>query len=73
MRVRMKPELWNSLGLDELEKYNLALCCFYLGRGIEETRDLLLRDPSDPEVLYVLETAVYSGLDLDKDTITRSE
>lgn len=68
----MKPHLWDSLGLDEPERYNLALCCFYLGRGVEETRDLLSRGPDDTEVLYVLETAVYSGLDMSTDTITRS-
>lgn len=73
MRVRMKSELWDALKLDDPERYNLALCCFYLGKGVEETRDLLNRDNSDSEVLYTLETAVYSGLNLSTDTITRSK
>lgn len=72
MKVRMRKELWDSFGLDRADSYNLALCCFYLGKGLEETRDLLERRPDDPEVLYTIETAVYSGLNPDVDSIVKT-
>lgn len=67
----MKSVLWSALGLDDPAQYHLALSCFYLGKGVEETRDLLSRGVSDPEVLYVLETAAFSGLDTTSDIIEK--
>lgn len=68
----MPAHLWNELGIDDPEHYNLVLCCFYLGKGLLETRDLLARGQDDPEVSFVLETAVFSGLDLTRDSITKT-
>lgn len=72
MRLRIKGVLWNSLGLVDPTAYHLALSCFYLGKGVEETRDLLSRGSSDPEVLYVMETAAFSGLDPTSDRIEKA-
>lgn len=68
----MPARQWSDFGLDDPERYNLVLCCFYLGRGLIETSELLDRGPDDPEVVYVLETAVFSGLDLNRDKIVRT-
>lgn len=67
----MKAVLWDELNLDDPSNYHLALSCFFVGRGVEETRELLKRGSTDPEVRYVLETAAFSGLNVDSDNITR--
>lgn len=72
MQVRIKSHLWNSLALDDPERYDLALCSFYLGRNVEETRDLLNRPRSDSEVQYAHETAVLSGLNSNLDCIIQA-
>lgn len=69
VQVRIKTHVWNSLQLDDAERYNLALCSFFLGRNVEETRDLLNRPYNDAEVQYVHETAVLSGLNSNLDCI----
>lgn len=33
MRLVMQPTLWAELGLGDPDRYWLALCCFYLGKG----------------------------------------
>lgn len=72
MKLKMNEVLWRALDLDVPSKYFLALSCFYLGKGVEETRELLSRPHHDPEVAFVLEAAAFSGLDPNVDFIEKT-
>lgn len=72
MQLYMKAVLWDALQLDDEHNYRLALCCFYLGRGVEEVRDLISRRKDDPEVKYVLSTAMFAGINFDLDVIRKT-
>lgn len=72
MKLRMKPVLWNALDLDVERHYDLARCCFYLGRGVEETRYILSLKDDHLEVQFVLSSATLSGYDPDVDVIIKS-
>lgn len=73
MIVTIHSHTWDQLGLDDPQRYVLALSCFYLGKGIHETMNLLSRDPSDSEVVYVSGTAMYSGMSMKTDFIRKAE
>lgn len=42
MRLVMEPVLWDELGIDSPERYELALCCFYLGRELKRRETFCL-------------------------------
>lgn len=71
MELKVQSYLWNDLALDDSGRYMLALACFYLGKGVEETRDVLNRDPSDREVAFIVSTAAFCGLNPETDTIEK--
>lgn len=70
MNVVMKKPTWNALGLDSPVRRNVALAAFYLGMNVLEIEDLLSRAEHDPELEYVVSTAVLSGLSSDKDKLS---
>lgn len=72
MKVKLYRTQWIELGLDEDSNYRIALACFYLGFGFEETRRLV-KHPlglNHPDVKDAMDIAVFSGLDPSKDSIT---
>lgn len=71
MNLVIQPVLWESLGLDDDRRYWLTMCCFYVGKGVEETRELLSRNPSDPDVLFTEYVATLSGLSRTRDSMKK--
>lgn len=70
MKVKLYRTQWIELGLDEGSNYRIALACFYLGFGFEETRRLVKLGLDHPDVKDAMDIAVFSGLDPSKDSIT---
>lgn len=65
MAVLILQTLWDALGLDDPAKHDLASRCFFLGRGVEETRRILQGyDPKEAD--DVIEISSLSGYDVIK-------
>lgn len=65
MAVLILQTLWGALGLDDPAKLDLASRCFFLGRGVEETRRILQGyDPKEAD--DVIEISSLSGYDVIK-------
>lgn len=65
MAVLILQALWEALGLDDPSRHDLASRCFFLGRGVEETRRIL--NGFDPhEARDVVEISTLSGYDVIK-------
>lgn len=65
MAVLVLQALWDALGLDDPARHDLASRCFFLGRGVEETRRILSGFDPD-EAGDVLEISTLSGYDVIK-------
>lgn len=73
MNLTIQSALWDSLGLDDARRYWITMCCFYTGKGVEETRELLSRSPNDPDVLFVEYVATLSGLSKTRDSMKKGK